>query len=247
MWLHFMNLCGRAWAKVLVALSTSTLSIVLFYLFLPFLVYFGFVVIAFFRRKRNPRVDAPSIWNESFLPTVLLTGFTILILGVLFTHSVVSVLYNDHQGLVSKSGFDRLEIDRLKALTNSLNEQLSNISKRKPPLKDQCWIQNISIPPPKSVAAVSSNETVVYCNYTISAPLTIVVEYDQNPILAGGFAFPSERIQDSQIYFAENKLFGRFNSPSIKPYQLFIATVHGDKDKPPSATKVTIAHIDPSR
>jgi hypothetical protein len=86
---------------------------------------------------------------------------------------------------------------------------------------------------------------VVFCNKERKAPLTIVVDYDKEPSAAGRIAFSEGRIISFEEYLEGKKLFFKLESPSIKPFQIFIVTVYGNSDKPPLSQNVTISEINP--
>ena len=122
------------------------------------------------------------------------------------------------------------------------------ITRINPPMKEQCWMQNIAMPPPRTIPlAQSTMETLMFCNYERKAPLFLVVDYDKPPILYGTVLFPEGRHISMQEHTTEKRIFLKVDSPSILPYQVFLVTVYGGDEKPPTATKIQITPINPER
>lgn len=116
-------------------------------------------------------------------------------------------------------------------------------------VKPQCWSGNIILPGPRAIfpGAKSASEAVAYCNQERKAPLTITVNYDQEPIGAGQVTFADGRTVDAMESLKGKQVHIVVNSPSVLPYQAFIVTVYGGSDKPPLARNVVIESIDPER
>jgi hypothetical protein len=99
MWPHFVNLLSYSWNGVLVALSTSTLAVVLFSLAAPVATFLVTITVV---SRRNPGRTFTRHLKESALPTAVGFLVPLLLLGIVFGWQVVRAVYGDHQSLVNK-------------------------------------------------------------------------------------------------------------------------------------------------
>lgn len=250
MWEHHLgSLLGRAWDNLLLALSSSTLSVIVFSLAVPTCTFFA-TLIAKISRARKAGSSVSEILKGTITPTAITAGITGLCWICLFGWSVAATIYKDHQDLVSAIPRARTQQSMLdQSKIDELNQEIDRLEKRTPEEKLQCWSQNITLPAPRNQpdSVKSASEVVVFCNKERRAPLTVVVTYDKSPMLAGPIAFPEGRILKTTEYFQGSKLFFALDSPSMKPYQFFIVTVYGDSEVPPMSKSVEIAETNPEK
>jgi hypothetical protein len=189
------------------------------------------------------------VLRSTVMPTLIGAGITLVAWLCLFGWSIAATIYRDHQDLVSsisKSKHNQEQSD--KEIINGLQRTVKELTNKAPQPKMQCWSQNITLAPPRNIpSAMSASEVVVFCNQERKAPLTVRVDYDQEPILAGPIAFAEGRILSTTEMFSDKQLFFKLDSPSIKPYQIFIVTVYGGGEKPPLSQRVVIESINPER
>jgi hypothetical protein len=222
---HFISLCHRAWANLLAALSSSTLSIVVFSIVLPVAIFLLLMCNQWVTSPKQNRTIV-GLFKTKATPAFIITiATTTLVWVCLFAWSVANTIYTDHENLV--------------------REVAEQASQR----KTQCWSQNITLPAPRNqpLSVKSASEVVVFCNQERKAPLVVVVTYDKAPILAGPIAFAEGRILKTVEEFRDNQVFFSLESPSIKPYQIFIVTVYGSSDEPPMSKDVRITETNPEQ
>lgn len=99
MWTHFLNLLSRSWDEVGVALSTSTLSIVLFTVAAP-LVTFAITMVYLY--KSSLRGSFMTHVKDAFIPTLIGFAVPVTFLLIVYGWKIVATVYQDHQTLVSK-------------------------------------------------------------------------------------------------------------------------------------------------
>src|SRR5580704_17966042 len=97
---HFWNLCSRSWDSLLSRLSPSTLSVVVFSLAVPVLIFVAMLIYNFVRARKLGTAMG-DILKTSAIPSLIAAGLTMLAWIVLFGWSVASTIYKDHQDFVS--------------------------------------------------------------------------------------------------------------------------------------------------
>jgi hypothetical protein len=158
----------------------------------------------------------------------LSVGFMVVVWILVFLWDVAGVIYADHQELTSQ------------------NRKL--LDEKSVKAEERCWMQNVTIPPPRDLPKlVSSSEAIVFCNTKYSAPVAFEVDYDKEPIAVSPLLFPETRTVDARVALQGRKIFGKLNSPSILPYNIFVVRAHGSTPQPPIATKITMHTIDPDK
>lgn len=100
MWPHFSNLLARSWHGVLDALSTSTLSIILFSLATPIVTFVITIIVV---SKQHPEKTFVEHLKQSVTPTLIGFLVPLVFLGCVFGWKVVEIVYGDHQMLVAKA------------------------------------------------------------------------------------------------------------------------------------------------
>jgi hypothetical protein len=114
--------------------------------------------------------------------------------------------------------------------------------------KEQCWMQNITIPTSRDINGVaSSSEVVILCNSKKPAPLMLTVEFDSEPFRVSPLLFPSGRMIDSFQQLKGNIFFASLSSPSLLPYQMVVLFAHSADKNPPLAQRVRISPVDPNK
>lgn len=116
MWHHFVNLLAQSWNNVLASLSSSTLSIILFSLASPVLV---FVITLRFVSKKHPEKRFVDHAKDSLWPTLIGVFVPLFLLFIVFTWKLVTTVYEDHRSLVA-------QIAKLKA-AQAVGEQNPNL------------------------------------------------------------------------------------------------------------------------
>jgi hypothetical protein len=127
---HFANLVARSWANLMAALSSSALAVVVFSFVIPVLVFIALLIYRSLQAGKARR-SAIDVLRSTVTPTVITAGITMFVWLCLFSWSMAATVYRDHEDLV----------DELK--------------KRNLDLKEQCWMQNITLPAPISCGDVS--------------------------------------------------------------------------------------------
>jgi hypothetical protein len=100
MWPHFVNLSVEAWHSVLIALSTSTLAIILFSLASPVVTFFITLGVV---SKLNPERNIVEHLKQSVTPTLIGFAVPLVLLACVFGWKIVETVYNDHQLLVARA------------------------------------------------------------------------------------------------------------------------------------------------
>ncbi len=100
MWPHFVNLLAASWHSVLVALSTSTLAVILFSIAAPVAT---FLATMFWVSKANPEKSFMEHLRQSVIPTLIGLAVPLILLVCVFGWKVVETVYGDHQALVAKA------------------------------------------------------------------------------------------------------------------------------------------------
>lgn len=93
---HFINLLASSKEHLLVALGTSTLSVVTFFFVVPLATFLG----VFIYQWCQPGRSMKEIFKTTVIPTLISVGFTSFALLCLFCWSVAATVYHDHQSLV---------------------------------------------------------------------------------------------------------------------------------------------------
>jgi hypothetical protein len=94
MWPHFVNLLCDSWRSVVEALSTSTLSIVLFSLVTPIVTFIVSLAIVS-RKKQNRKFNERA--RESLQPAAIAFAVPLVFLAIVLTWEVVANVYKEHQ------------------------------------------------------------------------------------------------------------------------------------------------------
>jgi hypothetical protein len=224
---HLFNLLVRSWASLISAMGTTTFALVVGCC--------GFLFILALNLLSKLHKDGWSwrvtVFNfghnlkESVVPTTIVTVGLWMGLYAVF---VIKTIYADHQSLVAR-----------------VREQTQRLSERE---EEHCVMQNVSLFPPRNhPEAKSASETLMFCKTERKAPFYIWIDYDKNLLSVTPLMFSEGRMIDARISLKGGQLFAKVSSPSILPYQMFIATVFGQDETPPIATKLTIHPIDPER
>jgi hypothetical protein len=242
---HQFNLLYRSWEVLLVYMGTTGPG----FLTPIILSFFAIIITLLVIGARQGREAMRNHWQENAATTLLVT-LTVLLLvyGPIYTWKVAETVYKDHQELIATRDSLRSENGILKKKSDDDDSALADIKKRKPAVKDQCWMENIILPAPQTIpAARSSIETFMYCNYERKAPLFLEVDYDKPPLSYGPIQFPEGRIQLLDMQTREKSVFYTIQSPSILPFQPFLVTAYGQDANPPRATQTHITTINPER
>jgi len=127
MWPHFVNLLAHSWARVLSALGTTTLAIVLFSFAVPVVT---FIVTMFAVGKSHPGGGVTGHLKQTVRPTLIGLLVPLLFIAFVFAWCVVTTVYNDHQSSVATK--QKLLTDKQTSdnRLNQLRQQLSDICYR---------------------------------------------------------------------------------------------------------------------
>jgi hypothetical protein len=98
MWFHFVNLLSKSWSRVLGALGTTTLSIVLFSLGAPIVVFIITMLVVW--RTEGGVVDH---LKKSAIPTLIALLVPFVLISFVFLWNTVRAVYDDHQDLVAQA------------------------------------------------------------------------------------------------------------------------------------------------
>jgi|SRR5215469_8963472 len=97
MWGHFVNLLGTVWARVLSALGTTTLSIILFSLAAPVIAFVG--TMAYLWRSEGGFLVHV---KRSAIPTLIGLLVPLGLIALVFTWNAVRNVYDDHTNIVAR-------------------------------------------------------------------------------------------------------------------------------------------------
>jgi hypothetical protein len=105
MWEHHLgSLFRHSWANLLAALSSSTLSIVVFTVIAPVLIFILAVFYQWIRLPKDRRNVVAVLRAEASPAVILAVVTTVVVWAVLFGWSMANTVYTDHQYLVSENG-----------------------------------------------------------------------------------------------------------------------------------------------
>jgi len=113
-----------------------------------------------------------------------------------------------------------------------------------PPMAEQCWVNSMTVPPPRfNPAVVSASETFVFCNVPKRSPVMAVIDYDKNPDALGRLQFPDGKTMDGGYYLQGKQALIRFQT-SIPSFQSFMVPAYSWTERAPRALKVKVTAID---
>src|SRR5437016_2386979 len=112
---HLSSLLATTWANITRALSTSTLSIVIFSFATPVCIWLITIIV------KSKKGGMMASFKSSLSSAIITAGVTISLWGIIFTCFLIHAVYDDHVGLVSSastlrtSGKSALHQSELKA------------------------------------------------------------------------------------------------------------------------------------
>jgi hypothetical protein len=109
---HLWKLRGKSWRLLMDSLSTSTLSIIIFSVAVPVVIFLIPVVVEWWGAERSFKNFATALTKKLRIGVVLAVGFETLVWLFLLAWASFTAIYNDHHNL---SG-------RLRAVVNEKNE-----------------------------------------------------------------------------------------------------------------------------
>lgn len=230
MWMHHLwNLCSRSWSNLLSNLSTSTLSVVIFSLAVPLLIFVGLFIYNFIHAS-NSRAGARDLLRTSAIPSLISAIITALAWTSLFAWSVAATIYKDHQDLTSYiSKVKGMQAAEAQKVIDAQKQQIEELKKQVPKLNPECWIRNYAVP------AVSSPQpwglSTIVCNTIVNPPYTVELTYDQ-VVTVGPFTFPAgSEFAKSQLLNEGKKVVAMFDLHTIIPNEPFSIMSKGSNDK----------------
>jgi len=240
---HFIRLLFTSWTNVLNSLSTSTLSLVLFSLASPVLV---FVITLAVVAKNNPGRRFVDHVKESILPAVIGLAVPMVLVAILFGWKVVATTFYDHQNMAGRWGNVVNEKNTLKQMLQDRDTYIKKLEAAKPsvvqnikflPQPKKCWIDTVgNFTSPQTGHAVAL--VTLHCNYRVDAPLHISLETNR-PIANFNFTTPSIMTMMGVVsgtqkgLGVDRSLYIDLQSPSFAAEQMVVIQVESmTKDAP---------------
>lgn len=170
MWEHHLgNLFRHAWANLLVALSSSTLSVVIFSVVAPVVLFVFLMCYKWFRTPRDRR-SVVVVLRAYTTPAVILTVIvTVVIWSALFGWSVANTIYTDHENLASD--VRQLTKDN-QQLQGTLRTKTNNLDPRDPVTGNLIYLLQAF----RSYRGTLGGFNKIDCQVRLTAP------YDSGPI-----------------------------------------------------------------
>jgi hypothetical protein len=225
MWPHFVNFLERSWNAMTAAMSTSTFGFIVLTLGFTCITWLATVGGLWLESRKETGNTIGAALRKAKFPILLEAVGVVLLVGILYVCFAIRTIYEDHQLAWLLIQGLRVELDQKQ--------------------EEHCWMQNISIPPTPPFA--SANETVVYCNHETKTPFVIVLDYDKELAAGAGFQFGGRRVKSGVEAVIDRKYEAKFESPTLAPYEMFLATVEGKTAIAPTAIKLSLEHVDPDR
>jgi hypothetical protein len=239
---HLRNLCSSSWDDLVSKLSTSTISVIIFSLSVPVLIFIAGLTYSFWQARKSG-TGTKDIFKSSVIPSAIAAVLTAMVWILLFGWSVAAMIYKDHQGLVA-------DIPRIKSeqsasdqkVMDSQRREIEQLKKQVPKLNPQCWMQSVPLRTPRVPAtAQSASEAVIICNTELKAPRTMVLYYDQQP---SGYSIPLVAPENTghwgNVTMRDNALAATLTVGFVGAYQGFVVVVDGGSTTPPVVTKFVI-------
>jgi len=213
------------------ALSSSTLSVVIFSVSIPSLTFAVLLVYNLAQYKKEGR-NVKEALTRTIIPTLVTALITIAFWMGLFCWSVAATIYREHNALVAAvptAKQQQKDVDD-RALQD-LQTKVDELEKHLPQEHPQCWVRNYAVP------AVSSPSpwglATILCNTTIKPPYSVELHYDQS-VTVGPFTFPvGSEFAKSEEYNEGTKIVALFDLHTIIPNEPFSIMATGSKDKFP--------------
>lgn len=239
---HLFNLLGSAWQNLLSALSTSTLTVVVFSVAIPATV---FITVSAYRLYRVIREggDVLSALKPTIVPTAIAAGVTVVGWTGLFGWSVAETIYKDHGAFVQRTADLENANTKLLKENSALRSIPPKIGTRTAPSpsveqEKKCWASNeFGMANSKVPGSVTATEAILRCNYKIDAPFQVAVKFDRDFILGaislpdtGGFVASGGATKQGTVYISPV-----IQTPALLSNYLVIVTVYGTTDQYPRA------------
>lgn len=219
MWSHFVNLLLTSWQSVLAALSTSTLSIVLFSLTAPVVTL---VITLGVVSKLNAEKTFVEHLKQSVVPTLIGFAVPIVFLACVFMWKIGSTVYADHRDMAGRWQNVVREKDNLKVQLKERDDYIarllgSTLTPAKYPQPTR--IPAVQMPEKIHNASATVRVTCTLTNPSKTPGTTATIMTDAPSYLAGGTgrAFLQtnsasyQRTEEGAVVITENYAV---NSPS---------------------------------
>ena len=251
MWPHFVNLLAQAWTELLRALSTSTLSVVLFSFFVPATIWFATIISKWWSgRNSAPPVTFGSAFGRSAPSAIITAGITVLVWVLIFGCFVVRTVYNDHESLVLRANAPKPQCPSCATCaicppqtTKVVNKEVPVAS---PPVQPapRCWLsQHFGMPNSTIKGAVTATAVILHCNHKVDAPYQVVVEFDRD-FIPGALVPNDSGMWTGGGEVKQGKLCAsQINSPALLSDQIVVMTVYGDTDQYPRPVRGDIKSL----
>lgn len=239
MWPHFVNLLAASWSKVLLALGTTTLAVILFSLAVPVATFIVTMAVVW-----KSQGGVMTHLKQSAVPTLIGFSVPFVLIAFVFAWSIVRNIYDDHEWSVVKIGSASHEIETLTSNLKDTQQKLVGAEKRKPLPKDRCVWKSYAMRPPRDVkGAMSTSETWIVCSYDLMPPYSIDIEYNELPfsfVMPPNFP-PSVNVGVPLMLTRDKEWKMIVNSsPPLPAWSVLMFSAYGKNSQPPAVLSVTI-------
>ena len=239
MWPHFVNLLSRSHQRMLTDLSMSDLSIIAFNILAPAAGFMALMTYKYFM-GRAKGLKMRDHFKKSIIPTLIVAGIQVFIWGCVFGRSIIITTYDAHQTLVKANATLTSENKSLRAATDNLTVKITELENKPPrtivktnPAPQEphnCWKYNYKVPSDPQVAgAHSATEVIIFCNYKIDTPFSIITEFD-GEIITGDIRIAGADIEEFRVGEPAPRVFAaRYSHPPLLPFQIIRVVVQSSK------------------
>jgi len=241
---HLVNLLARSWTNLLIALSSSTLSVAIFSLAIPTMVFLS----VFLYRRQQARTAGhhmEDVLRDTAIPTLIAGGITMFGWLCLFGWSISATIYKDHQNLVSSNQSLKANASN-QVDPKSRDEEIASLKRQIERFKEQQGPPTIKIFPFARVkhfpVQQSATMDYIFITNTIRTPVDLLVTCDfplegiyEAFLTQGGGSVMT--IQNTRV--SANQFRGSIMSPAWSPSLPLYITLFfpsGKVDRMPSCS-----------